>query len=63
LPVGVRLLRGAQQTPEGARLFSHRHLLGIEGLSRSDIEAILDLAEVYVALNRGPTSIPTRCAG
>ena len=33
-------------------MFAHRHLLGIEGLSRADIEAILDLAETYVALNR-----------
>jgi aspartate carbamoyltransferase catalytic subunit len=35
-------------------LFSHRHLLGIEPLSRTDIETVLDLAEVYVALNRRP---------
>jgi aspartate carbamoyltransferase catalytic subunit len=35
-------------------LFAHRHLLGIEGLSRPDIEAILDLAEVYADLNRRP---------
>ncbi|MFO1105825.1 MAG: aspartate carbamoyltransferase catalytic subunit [Amaricoccus sp.] len=33
-------------------MFGHRHLLGIEGLSRADIEAILDLADRYVALNR-----------
>ena len=33
-------------------MFAHRHLLGIEGLSRHDIESILDLAEHYVALNR-----------
>ena len=33
-------------------MFAHRHLLGIEGLSRDDIEAILDLADSYVALNR-----------
>jgi len=33
-------------------LFAHRHLLGIESLSRGDIESILDLAETYVALNR-----------
>ncbi len=32
--------------------FAHRHLLGIEHLSQSDITAILDLAEKYVALNR-----------
>ena len=33
-------------------MFAHRHLLGIEGLTRADIEAVLDLAESYVALNR-----------
>ena len=33
-------------------MFAHRHLLGIEGLSRADIEAVLDLADSYVALNR-----------
>jgi aspartate carbamoyltransferase catalytic subunit len=35
-------------------LFPHRHLLGIEQLARCDIEAVLDLAETYVALNRRP---------
>jgi aspartate carbamoyltransferase catalytic subunit len=35
-------------------LFAHRHLLGIKDLSRSDIETILELAETYVDLNRGP---------
>ncbi|WP_342362289.1 aspartate carbamoyltransferase catalytic subunit [Terrarubrum flagellatum] len=32
--------------------FPHRHLLGIEGLSRPDIVALLDMAEDYVALSR-----------
>jgi len=32
--------------------FGHRHLLGIEGLSRDDIEHILDLADTYVELSR-----------
>ncbi len=32
--------------------FPHRHLLGIEGLSRDDIELILDLSERYVDQNR-----------
>ena len=32
--------------------FPHRHLLGIEGLSRSEIEGLLDLAEAYVELSR-----------
>jgi len=33
-------------------LFPHRHLLGIEGLSPSEIGAILDLADSYVSKNR-----------
>ncbi|MSP83703.1 MAG: aspartate carbamoyltransferase catalytic subunit [Alphaproteobacteria bacterium] len=33
-------------------VFPHRHLLGIEGLSRDDIALLLDLAESYIALNR-----------
>jgi aspartate carbamoyltransferase catalytic subunit len=33
-------------------LFAHRHLLGIEQLTRADIETLLDLAESYVELNR-----------
>jgi aspartate carbamoyltransferase catalytic subunit len=32
--------------------FLHRHLLGIEGLSRFDIENLLDMAEDYVVLSR-----------
>jgi len=35
-----------------APLYPHRHLLGIEGLSRLDIEALLERAETYVALSR-----------
>jgi aspartate carbamoyltransferase catalytic subunit len=35
-------------------MFPHRHLLGIEHLARPEIEAVLDLAETYVALNRRP---------
>ena len=35
-----------------APLYPHRHLLGIEGLSHLDIEALLDSAEDYVALSR-----------
>ncbi|MFT4962398.1 MAG: aspartate carbamoyltransferase catalytic subunit [Paracoccaceae bacterium] len=34
--------------------FAHRHLLGIEQLHPSDITTILDLADRYVTLNRGP---------
>lgn len=33
-------------------VFPHRHLLGIEGLSPSDIDALLDLADTYVEQNR-----------
>src|SRR5436190_1011038 len=33
--------------------FPHRHLLGIEGLSASDILSILDAAEPWIAFNRG----------
>jgi aspartate carbamoyltransferase catalytic subunit len=33
-------------------LFPHRHLLGIEGLSASDITALLDLSDTYVEQNR-----------
>jgi len=33
-------------------VFPHRHLLGIEGLSPSDITALLDLANTYVEQNR-----------
>jgi aspartate carbamoyltransferase catalytic subunit len=33
-------------------LFPHRHLLGIEGLSASDIASLLDLADTYVVQNR-----------
>ena len=36
----------------GRPLYPHRHLLGIEGLSRPDIEALLDTAQDYVALSR-----------
>ena len=32
--------------------FPHRHLLGIEGLSRFDIEALLDLADAAVEVSR-----------
>lgn len=32
--------------------FKHRHLLGIDGLSRDDVYAILDLAKGYITKNR-----------
>ncbi len=36
----------------GKPLFSQKHLLGIEGMSRADIEALLDLAEDAAPLSR-----------
>jgi len=33
-------------------IYPHRHLLGIEGLSKDDITHILDLAESYIEKNR-----------
>jgi aspartate carbamoyltransferase catalytic subunit len=35
-------------------IYPHRHLLGIRGLSRSDIELLLDLADAAVPLSRQP---------
>jgi len=35
-------------------MFAHRHLLGIEQLSATDISEILDLSDTYVDLNRQP---------
>src|SRR5580658_10483370 len=32
--------------------YRHRHLLGIEGLTREDITYVLDLADSYVEMNR-----------
>ena len=43
--------------------FPHRHLLGIEGLSASDILAILDAAEPWIAFNRGARKADERLAG
>ena len=43
--------------------FPHRHLLGIDGLSASDITVLLDLAEEYVTLNRGVEKKRTRLRG
>ena len=43
--------------------FPHRHLLGIEGLSRDDLLAILDAAEPWIAFNRGARKADRRLAG
>jgi len=48
-------MNSAQPAPDTALYrFPHRHLLGIEGLSATEITAILDLADAYVAQNRRP---------
>ncbi|MDH7794542.1 aspartate carbamoyltransferase catalytic subunit [Beijerinckia sp. GAS462] len=44
--------RPADMTARATPVFPHRHLLGIEGLSRPDIEALLDLAEEAVKVSR-----------
>src|ERR1700712_2660722 len=38
--------------PRSAFVLNHKHLLGIEGLSRDEIVGLLDLAEEFVELNR-----------
>ncbi|HMG48220.1 MAG TPA: aspartate carbamoyltransferase catalytic subunit [Allosphingosinicella sp.] len=43
--------------------FPHRHLLGIEGLSASDLLTILDAAEPWIAFNRGARKADDRLAG
>jgi aspartate carbamoyltransferase catalytic subunit len=44
-------------------VFSHRHLLGIEGLSPSEIEALLDLADEQVDVSRQVEKKKTRLRG
>ncbi|MEM6627886.1 MAG: aspartate carbamoyltransferase catalytic subunit [Pseudomonadota bacterium] len=39
-------------TAEFTYAFPHRHLLGIQGLNRLDVEQLLDLADTYVDLSR-----------
>ena len=49
------LMTAPQQIPEDLTYrFSHRHLLGIEGLSPDEITYLLDLADTYVEQNRRP---------
>src|SRR5690349_22642805 len=43
--------------------FPHRHLLGIEGLDRADVETILDEAEPWIDFNRGRRKEDRRLAG
>jgi len=51
---GVSITAGiaADRLRKEDALFAHRHLLGIEALSRDDIVELLDLADDYAALNR-----------
>src|SRR3954464_15724761 len=48
-PIGPALMNIVQKS---AFVLAHRHLLGIEGLSREEIVGLLDLAEEFVELNR-----------
>lgn len=43
--------------------FPHHHLLGIEGLSASDVLTILDAAEPWIAFNRGARKADKRLSG
>ncbi len=43
--------------------FTRRHLLGIEPLARAEIDALLDVAEGYVDLNRRPEKKISRLRG
>src|ERR1700743_3024015 len=44
-------------------IFPHRHLLGIEGLTPSEINHLLDLSDRYVALNRGQDKMTDALVG
>ncbi len=52
LPRSTASAISQRMDPSRARLFPHRHLLGIEGLSAQDIEILLDLAEDAVEVSR-----------
>ena len=40
--------------------FPHRHILGIEGLSRADIEHVLDTSNAFLEVSRRPVrKVPT----
>src|SRR5579872_5463035 len=49
LPIALALMTSPSKS---TFVLGHRHLLGIEGLSASDIAGLLDLSEEYVELNR-----------
>ncbi len=44
-------------------MLQHRHLLGIEGLSKAEITTILDLAELYAKQNRSSKKHSTTLSG
>ncbi len=44
-------------------MLQHRHLLGIEGLSKAEITTILDLAELYAKQNRSSKKHSTALSG
>ena len=44
-------------------MLNHRHLLGIEGLSKAEITTILDLAELYAKQNRSQSKHSTALSG
>ncbi len=44
-------------------MLQHRHLLGIEGLSKAEITTILDLAELYATQNRSSQKHSTALSG
>jgi aspartate carbamoyltransferase catalytic subunit len=46
-----------------AKIFPHRHLLGIEGLKRPDIETLLDMAEEAVEISRQVEKKSSRLRG
>src|ERR1700740_45181 len=48
-PIALALMTSASKS---TFVLGHRHLLGIEGLSATDISGLLDLSEEYVELNR-----------
>ena len=56
-------IRAQSQQGTAGMSFAHRHLLGIEHLSPTDITAILDLADSYADLNRRPEKHADALAG
>ncbi len=43
-----------------SRAFAHRHILGIEGMSRADVEHVLDTAEAFFEVSKRPVrKVPT----